>query len=291
MQADVPSRTALAAAAHRAAHQLLEQGRIWSDPLALAILGPEAESIARGSAERPLAARTRFFIAARSRFAEEALAAAVAGGLGQLVIVGAGLDTYAYRGAHREQLRVFEVDHPATQAWKRQCLAQAGIPVPELLRYVAVDFQRESLAGRLSEAGLDSAAPVFFSWLGVVPYLPESAVFSTLEYIAALPGGAQVAFDYGEPSHTLAPDAREAHAERARRVAALGEPWISCFEPQPLHTRLTALGFGHIEDLGPDAIVGHYLARARADGARRGGHLLRAVSSTDGAHARTIDRR
>src|SRR5208283_4755726 len=112
----------LAAAAHRAAHQVLEQGRIFADPLALRILGKDAETVAREAEKQPSARRMRIFIAARARFAEDALAAAVERGVRQLVVLGAGLDTYAYRSPLRDRLRIFEVDHPATQAWKRQCL-------------------------------------------------------------------------------------------------------------------------------------------------------------------------
>ena len=126
MQSGKPSRTALAAARHRAAHQLLEYGRIFADPLALRILGEDADAIAREAAENPSARRMRIFIAARTRFAEDALAAAVERGVRQLVVLGAGLDTYAWRGGMRERVRIFEVDHPATQAWKRQRLAEAG---------------------------------------------------------------------------------------------------------------------------------------------------------------------
>src|SRR5271168_750730 len=114
MLAGKPSRTALGAAAHRAAHQVVECGRIFADPLALRILGDEAENAVRDAEEQPSRRRMRIFIAARTRFAEDALAAAVARGVRQLVVLGAGLDTYAYRGAMRERLRIFEVDHPST---------------------------------------------------------------------------------------------------------------------------------------------------------------------------------
>src|SRR5208282_5568085 len=126
MQSGKPSRTAWAAAAHRAAHQILDHGRIFSDPLALRILGQDAETVARDAEEHPSSRAMRIFIAARTRFAEDALAAAVASGLRQLVVLGAGLDTYAYRNPHAGRLRIFEVDHPATQAWKRERLADAS---------------------------------------------------------------------------------------------------------------------------------------------------------------------
>jgi methyltransferase (TIGR00027 family) len=111
----------------------------------------------------------RIFIAIRTRFAEEALAAAVERGAHQLVILGAGLDTYAYRGAFRDRLRIFEVDHPATQAWKRQRLADAAISAPPGLTFAPIDFERETLAEGLKAAGFYPNEQTFFTWLGLVP--------------------------------------------------------------------------------------------------------------------------
>ncbi|HEY4923259.1 MAG TPA: class I SAM-dependent methyltransferase, partial [Roseiarcus sp.] len=184
MQSGQASRTALGAAGHRAAHQVLEQGRIFADPLALRILGADADE-AIGEAERePRRRGLRLFIAVRTRFAEDALAAAIVRGARQLVVLGAGLDTYAYRADPGAALRVFEVDHPATQAWKRERLASAGIAIPPTLTFAPVDFERESLATGLAAAGLDPARRSFFTWLGVTPYLTEQAIFTTLGYIA-----------------------------------------------------------------------------------------------------------
>src|SRR5271156_5630302 len=149
MRSGTPSRTALAAATHRAAHQILEKGSIFSDPLAVRILGIDAATVAREAEEQPSRRAMRIFIAARTRFAEDALAAAVECGVSQLVVLGAGLDTYAYRGAMRERLRIFEVDHPATQVWKRQRLAETDIPVPAGLTFAPIDFERETLAAGL----------------------------------------------------------------------------------------------------------------------------------------------
>ena len=199
MEPGQPSRTALRAATHRAVHQVLEHGYIFADPLAVRILGTDAEAAVHDAEKDPSRRRLRLFIAVRSRFAEDALTVAVARGVRQLVVLGAGLDTYAYRTALGESLHVFEVDHPATQAWKRQRLAEAAIPIPSTLTFAAVDFEGETLAEGLSAAGFDPAKQTFFTWLGVVPYLTEQAVFSTLSFIAGLPGGADVVFDYSNP--------------------------------------------------------------------------------------------
>ena len=269
-----PSRTALAAAAHRAAHQILEQGRIFNDPLAVRILGRDAEAYGE---DHPSRRRMRMFIALRSRFAEDALAAAVEGGVRQVVVLGAGLDTFAYRSPLRDRLRIFEVDHPATQAWKRQRLADAGIPLPDSLTFAPVDFEREILAERLAAAGFDTSQETFFTWLGVVPYLTELAVWSTLGFIAGLKEGAHVVFDYADPPESLAPEARVWHDRRAARVAELGEAWVNYFEPEQLHARLRGLGFSEIEDLGPAQIASRYFPSRTAGAPEKGGHILRAA--------------
>ncbi len=154
MQHGEPSRTARGAAAHRAAHQVLEGGAIFADPLALRILGEDAGSLAREALAHPERRGMRFFIVARSRFTEDAVAAASARGTTQLVVLGAGLDTFAYRSSLRDRLRIFEVDHPATQAWKRARLAEAAIAAPPTLTYAPVDFERQTLADGLAARGL-----------------------------------------------------------------------------------------------------------------------------------------
>jgi methyltransferase (TIGR00027 family) len=191
----------------------------------------------------------RLFIAVRTRFAEDALSDAVERGVRQVVVLGAGLDTVAYRSPFRGRVRMFEVDHSATQAWKRQRLAEAGIPLPSSLVFAPVDFQQATLAEGLAAAGLDSAQQTFFSWLGVVPYLPEESTWSILGFVASLHGGAQILFDYANPPASLPPASRRAHERRAAHVAELGEPWLTYFETDDLHAKLTALGFTEVEDL------------------------------------------
>jgi len=277
MEPGQPSRTALGAAALRAAHQVLDGGRIFADPLALRILGPDAEARVRDAGDDPSRKRLRLFIAVRTRFAEDALASAVARGVRQLVVLGAGLDTYAYRSAFGEALRVFEVDHPATQAWKRERLSEASIPVPGTVTFAPVDFERDTLADGLLAAGFDPSAQTFFTWLGVVPYLTEAAVFTTLAFVAGLRDGAHVVFDYANPR---APDEEggAAHEELAARVATLGEAFKSAFESDDLHARLRGLGFGEIEDLGPREIAARYFPPHRGARPERGGHIVRATT-------------
>jgi methyltransferase (TIGR00027 family) len=277
MEPGQPSRTARAAAAHRAAHQLLEQGRVFADPLALRILGEDAAGLAQ-TEDFPQRRAMRLFIAARTRFAEDALAQAIAQGVTQLVVLGAGLDTYAYRNPPDQRLRIYEVDHPATQAWKRGRLAEAGITLPPGLSYAPVDFERQTLRDGLLAAGFDPAQRSFFTWLGVVPYLSEAAVFATLGFIAGLPGGAQVVFDYANPAASLPAEARAVHEQRAARVAELGEAWISYFEAEPLGARLGELGYIEVEDLGPVQIAARYFPERAAAARDKGGHVLRAAT-------------
>lgn len=276
MRTGQPSRTALAAAAHRAAHQVLEGGRIFADPLALRILGVDSDTIVREAEANPAGKKMRIFIAARTRFAEDSLAAAVARGVRQVVVLGAGLDTLAYRSPFGDGVQIFEVDHPATQEWKRLRLAKAGIRLPGSLVFAPVDFERATLADCLAATDFDPGLQTFLTWMGVVPYLPEQSAWSVLEFIASLGGGAHVVFDYSNPPALLPPDRRLAHERRAARVAGLGEPWLSYFETSKLHGRLNALGFTDIEDLGPPQIAARYFPERTGPLSEEGGHILRA---------------
>ncbi len=220
----------------------------------------------------------RLFIAVRTRFAEDALAAAVERGVRQLVVLGAGLDTIAFRSPWGDRVRMFEVDHPATQAWKRARLADAGIKEPQWLIFAPVQFELETLADGLATAGFDPAQQTFFTWLGVVPYLTEAAIWRTLGFIAGVPGGAHVVFDYADPPESLSPEMRAYRDEGAARVAALGEKWLTHFEPQELHGKLAGLGFREIEDLGPPEIRARYFPSSTGPLPERGGHVLRATT-------------
>jgi methyltransferase (TIGR00027 family) len=218
----------------------------------------------------------RWFIAARSRIADDALAAAVKRGARQFVVLGAGLDTSAYRMPASQNLRIFEVDHPATQAWKRQRLAEADIALPAALAFVPIDFERETLAEGLAAAGLDPAQQTFFTWLGVVPYLTDEAIFSTLGFIAGLSGGAHVVFDYVNPPDTMTEPGRRAMHERlVARVAAVGEQLRNHFDSDALHVRLKALGFHEFEDLGWPEIAARFLSD-RPVSSGGSAHVLRA---------------
>jgi methyltransferase (TIGR00027 family) len=269
-----PSRTAQRVAARRASHQSLDVPVVFPDPLAVAIAG--AESAHSSDALQRDSRALRAFIAVRSRFAEDQLAAAIERGVRQYIVLGAGLDTFAYRNPfQRLGLHVFEVDHPATQEWKRLRLREAGIPIPRELTFAPVDFEREPLAKRLHDAGFRSDHSAFFSWLGVTPYLSRPAFDATVEFIAGLAPGSGVAFDYAVLRSLLTPVQQVALDALSGRVALAGEPFQLFFDPAEFTRYFARIGFNRIEDLGPDEINSRYFAE-RADGlaVSGGGHLL-----------------
>ena len=271
------SRTALGAAGHRAAHQALEGGFVFADPLAVAILGEDAKQAIALARQQPERRRLRLFIAMRSRFAEDSARAAISRGVRQILVLGAGFDTFAYRLESPEGLRVFELDHPATQSDKRRRLARAGLAEPRHVRFVAHDFERGSMTAALEAGGLDTSRSAFVLWLGVTPYLTEEAVFGTLGELARFPGGAEVVFDYANP-----PDAIEEarvrvfHDEMAARVAESGEPFRCYLDTGALHRRALDLGFADIEDLDRAALVTRYLPQVPTPPhPGPGGHVVR----------------
>ena len=280
MDAGTPSATALGAAFLRAAHQFLDQPLILEDPLALRILGSGSESALRSyPPERHEVRRSlRAFVVLRSRYAEDELARAVQRGVRQCVILGAGLDTFPYRNPYPvSQLRVFEVDHPASQSWKRRQLHQAKIALPDSLAYAPVDFEKQSLGEGLERAGFKKEEPAFFSMLGVVIYLTKSAVVETLHFVASLPSGSEIVFDYSVSPSRFPESQRSAHKSAAKRVAALGEPWITYFDPATFAVELRQMGFGMFEDMGPQEANQRYF-KDRSDGlqVRGSGRLLKA---------------
>jgi methyltransferase (TIGR00027 family) len=248
------SATAERVAMRRAAHQLYDQPLIFEDPLALKALSDEAAARVRNPTEEdqtPFALGFRAYMATRSRYAEEELDLSVQQGVRQYVLLGAGLDTFAYRNPFPD-LRVFEVDHPATQAWKRERLHHAGIPIPDSMRFAPVDFERDTLEHGLEAAGFLREQPAFFSWLGVVPYLTRTAAFATLTFIAGLPQGSGVVFDYSIPRELMNENERRAFDALAFRLF---------FDPEQLIVDLRTLGFTQVEDHSTMAIRARWLGQ------------------------------
>jgi methyltransferase (TIGR00027 family) len=282
-----PSHTALRVAMRRAAHQLFDaHPLVFTDPFAVRILGPHAAEIERtpgrdpANKPRPFSIALRAFLVARSRYAEEKLAHAISHRVTQYVILGAGLDTFALRNPH-PHLRVFEVDHPATQAWKRDLLTQTNLPTPTTLTFVPVDFEkqafeRQSLSAQLLAAGFDPTQPAFFSWLGVVPYLTLEAFRATLAFIATQPCNSGLVFDYAQPRSALPPREQLAFDSLASRVQLAGESFQLFFTPQQIAAELAA--FPHLEDLGTPQLNDRYFA-ARTDNLQTMGAAGRVVSA------------
>jgi methyltransferase (TIGR00027 family) len=275
---NAPSKTALRVALRRAAHQVLDIPPVFDDPLALRIVGATASEIQLDPRrDAPLSRGLRAFMAVRSRWAEERLARAVAAGVRQYVVLGAGLDTFSLRNPF-QQLRIFEVDHPATQQFKRDRVVAAGLQAQQQAIYVAIDFSTQALPEVLAEAGFLSSAPAFFSWLGVVPYLEEAAILATLRFVASVAAPVEVVFDYAVDPALLSFLERAAVRALADRVAAAGEPFRTFFAPDRLHTLLTQVGLDVIEDLGTDELNQRYF-RGRQDALRlrsRAGRLTSA---------------
>jgi methyltransferase (TIGR00027 family) len=277
-----PSRTAMGVAIRRAAHQLFDTPLVLADPFALPIVGADAAEklkAAESDQQDVMARAMRAFIVVRSRFAEDELQRAVARGTRQYVVLGAGLDTFAFRNPYTaEGLRVFEVDHPSTQEWKRQRLAAADIAIPASVTFAAVDFERETLADGLARVGFDRKAPAFFSWLGVTMYLSDDAIGQTLEYVASTGSGGGLVFDYAIPEASLGWVERLALRALAKKVASAGEPFRTFFEPAALHARLLSLGFREVQDLGADDLNTRYFSDS-SDGLHVRGTIGRLASA------------
>jgi methyltransferase (TIGR00027 family) len=263
------SATAADVAVARGAHRLHDQPPwVIDDPFALRLVGPRwADVQAANEAALPTVAvrQGRASVVARSRYAEDRL---VSGGYRQYVILGAGLDSFAWRRADLVGwLRLFEVDHPASQAWKRGRIAELGLPVRDGHVFAAVDFEAESLADGLDRAGLDWSQPTFFSWLGVTLYLTAEAIQATLGCVNACGSGSEIVVSYDVPDAFLDHAAREMVEIEARLVASAGEPYITKMSPAQVEAVIVAAGLKVVEHLTPQAMVDRYFA-GRSDGLR-----------------------
>jgi methyltransferase (TIGR00027 family) len=231
--------------------------------------------------KRPFSAGLRAFMVARARLAEDTLSAGVRElGVKQYLVLGAGLDTFACRNTY-EDVQVFEVDHPATQAWKCERLAAAGIVPPESARFVAVDFERDSLRAKLKAAGFDMSAATATAWLGVVPYLTAEAFRATMRVLTGFAEGSVVVFDYAQPREVLPEREQLMLDSLSARVAQAGEPFQLFFTPEQLLEELEWLGMRVVEDLGSEALTARYFA-GRTDGLLlrgKGGRMCVAAST------------
>lgn len=256
MQAGGPSHTAIACAGSRAAHLVVDEPPfLFEDTVAAVLLGDIADMLVEWHRNEPMLADTRVRAVARSRYTEDRLAEAVGRGVDQYVILGAGLDTFAYRSKLAASVRVFEVDHPSTQQWKRDRLAATGITVPAAVTYVSVDFTTDSLAECLEAAGFDARRASFVSWLGVTFYLTAEAIGTTLAVIGRWAQGTELVCEYNLPSE-MRDAAAQRYADFVMPTAARhGEPWLTSLRPDEMTTLLTDHGLHVVEQLDQQSWV------------------------------------
>jgi methyltransferase (TIGR00027 family) len=259
MQDHQASKTALGVAYIRAAHQLLDRHPLlFPDPIALKLLGPDAEDAIHGMSQRhqsPYGKGLRSHVCLRSRFAEDMLAREAADGARWYILVGAGFDTFAYRQpAWARSLRIVEIDHPATQVAKRQMLEAAGILLPENLTFAAAEFTQEALTDVLAKLAIPASDHVCFSWLGVTMYLPEDAIGQSLDAMATVCDHPSVTLTFRQPP---SPDSARDKVI-GDFVAGMGEPFISAFTPEAIAAKLTERGFGEVDFLTPEKANDRY---------------------------------
>ena len=248
------SFTALTAAAARAAHLVVDRPPfIFADTLAESLLGDQAEEFLayhRNHGGHPVLAGARTQTVIRARLTERLLAGSVHEGIDQYVILGAGLDSFAYRSPLAGRVSVFEVDHPATQELKRERLAAAGLGPYGELTYVPLDLERTSLLDALRTNGFDLTRPAVVSWLGVSMYLTREAAGATLDQLAALAAGTRLVMDYMLPAE-LRDEAGTTYVDLvAATIAERGEPWLSFFAPDDIAVLLAERGYRTVANLG-----------------------------------------
>jgi methyltransferase (TIGR00027 family) len=263
-----PSRTAVLTAVARAVHREEPPPWVLDDYLALGLAdaeGLELRERLRTEVPRPLVLAFARWMCARARFTEDAVEQAAREGASQYVILGAGLDSFAYRRPDLlDRLAVFEVDQPATQAWKRRRLAALGVDKPDGLVYVPIDFETQTLREGLTPSGFDSNRRAIISWIGTIQFLSAPAISTTLDVLAACAAGSRVVVTYNLPRDAVSGVLAEVSAAFTQIAAEMGEPFLSRFLPDEIDQLLRQHGFGETEDFGPQEAVARYLS-GRAD--------------------------
>ncbi|MEZ4333787.1 MAG: class I SAM-dependent methyltransferase [Myxococcota bacterium] len=263
MNAGEPSRTAMQVAACRAAHLRFDPPpHLLEDPFAERLLGDEAEALIGSYAPGGpwILEENRHFLPFRGRFGEDAIAAAHREGTRQLVILGAGLDSFALRRAGAlADLQVFELDHPATQRWKRARLAALGIALPAGVALVECDFETTAVAQALASTSFRRDRPVIVSWMGVVYYLAKDTVRRALAELAGLLApGSRLVLDYQLPLEDLPQRYRDVFAQQSAYLARAGEPQVNRYRPEQLRAALLEAGFVRAELPTLESLVARY---------------------------------
>lgn len=258
-----PSNTAFQVAAARAAHLRFDPApHLLEDSLAHALLDDEGrEMIHLYADDGPWIMReNRLFVPLRGRLVEDRLAEAYARGVRQLVVLGAGLDSIAWRQSELlPQLRVYEIDHPSTQSWKVDRLASLGWGVPDNVRMVACDFEQETAGQALAKTDFDANAPAFVSWMGVVYYLERATADTAMKELASLLApGSTVVLDFMLPWEALSERYHEVRKAMVQYLKGAGEPHINRYDPADMRLALDMAGFASLEIFDREAFLAAY---------------------------------
>jgi methyltransferase (TIGR00027 family) len=264
------SKTAVLVATIRAAHlRWHDPPHVFEDTFALQMLTPFWYAVAKFKLLKWLVGDVILgvyrpvypSIVLRSRYTEDQLDEAIESGASQYVILGAGHDTFALRRKDlADKVRVFEVDHPATQEIKRQRVLKANGSIPPNLTFVPVDFERDKMDEELLKAGFDSQAPAFYSWLGVTYYLTQEAIRETLDRVAELSApGSRIVFDFKIAKHMMSPEWGTLSEKMEGFVARRGEPMLTDFTPQSLSDMMARHGYTEVEMMPPEEQGRRYL--------------------------------
>jgi methyltransferase (TIGR00027 family) len=264
-----PDNTAVRVALWRALHVEIDPPpHVFEDDIGLKLAAPEDGWRSRPDMS-PFTRPFRASIVARARFIEDLVTEQAARGVGQYVILGAGLDTFAQRRPDlASRLSVFEIDRPGAQAWKRQRLVDLGFGVPSFLRLVPVDFEAgDAWWERLAASGFDSARPAVVASTGVSMYLTKAAIATTLRQVAAFGPGSTLAMSFMLPIELTDPDVRPGIERAAEGARANGTPFISFFTPTEMLTLARDCGFRDVQHVSAATLAQRYFA-GRTDGLR-----------------------
>jgi methyltransferase (TIGR00027 family) len=250
------------AAMGRALHRDDPPPHIVDDWLAADLAGENGRAILDNMRANVTPDRLRAFqrwTAVRTRFVEDCVDSAVTAGVSQYVVLGAGLDSFAYRRADLlERLTIFEVDHPLSQAWKRRRLDELHIPLPHNVVFVAVDFEAHPILDALTASGFASDRAAVVSWIGVTMYLARAAIDATLDSVASCAPGTRIVLTYDQPPDVLDDEDRALLADVSGTAAKFGEPFVSLFRQEEMEGVLVNHGFGSVTHFGADQAVRRY---------------------------------